>query len=75
MRLGRVFEGKAWDGRRQALEEEEGRTEEMVGSAREGLGNFQDKLEKVQQGKGMTLEGKRWALTEIGRVREVEGRA
>ena len=55
--------------------EEEGRTEEMVGSAKEGMGNFQDKLEKALQRKGMTQEGKGWALERIGRVKEVEERA
>ena len=75
MQLGRVFEGNAWEGRRQALEEEEGRTEEMVGSAREGEANFQDILEWALQGNWMALEGKGCALEEFGRVKEVEGRA
>ena len=73
--LGKVFEGSAWEGTRQALEEEGGRTEEMVGSAREGEANFQGTLEWALEGKWMYLEGEGCALEEFGRVKEVEGRA
>ena len=66
---GRVFEGRVFEGTRQALEEE-GRTEEMVGSAREGEANFQDALEWALQGKWMYLEGAGCAVE----VKEVEGR-
>ena len=75
MHLGKVFEGSAWEGTRQALEEEEGRTEEMVGSAREGEANFQGTLEWALEGNWMHLEGEGCALEEFGRVKEVEGRA
>ena len=74
MQLGRVFEGSAWEGTRWAFEEE-GRTEEMVGSAREGEANFQGTLEWALEGKWMYLEGEGCALEEFGRVKEVEGRA
>ena len=75
MQLGRVFEGSAWEGTRQALEEEGGRTEEMVGSAREDEANFRGTLEWALEGKWMYLEGEECALDEFGRVKEVEGRA
>ena len=55
--------------------EEEGRTEEMVGSAREGEANFQGTLEWALEGKWMYLEGEGCALEEFGRVKEVEGKA
>ena len=75
MHLGKVFEGSAWEGTRQALEEEGEMTEEMVGSAREGEANFQGTLEWALAGKWTYLEGRGCALEEFGRVREVEGRA
>ena len=61
---GKAFEGRAFERKLVVFEgigrpfEEVGRTEEIVGSAREGEANFLDELERAFQGTPTALKGK-----------------